>query len=108
EKALNWVQKKLRSSKKDSLQKQQQKIQATLMQKGFTQDVIQEVMAEIKQEKDTEQKQEALQHHGIKLIRKHHRTLSGSGLIKKMKEGFYSQGFQMYKINDFIEENITE
>src|SRR5699024_6197822 len=49
EKAMKWIQKKLRSSKKDSFQKQQQKIQATLMQKGFTQDDIQEVMAEIKQ-----------------------------------------------------------
>src|SRR5699024_11552944 len=37
EKAMKWVQKKLRSSKKDSFQKQRQRIQATLMQKGFTQ-----------------------------------------------------------------------
>src|SRR5699024_12680107 len=64
EKAMRWVHKKLRSSKKDSFQKQQQKIQATLMQKGFTQDVIQEVMAEIKHEKDPEQDHEEMRHHG--------------------------------------------
>src|SRR5699024_10889633 len=105
EKAMKWVQKKLRSSKKDSFQKQRQRIQATLMQKGFTQDVIKEVMEEIKQEKDINQEKKALVHHGKKLLHKHQRKFSGFELRQKVKEGLYRQGFQMDKINEFMEEN---
>jgi len=108
EKAMKWVQKKLRSSKKDSFQKQRQRIQATLMQKGFTQDVIKEVMEEIKQEKDINQEKKALVHHGKKLLHKHQRKFSGFELRQKVKEGLYRQGFQMDKINEFMEENIKE
>src|SRR5699024_7327566 len=111
EKAMKWEQKKLRSNKKESYQKKQKKkhkSQKKQKKKEIKQDIIKEVMAEIKQEKDTEQEQEALEHHGIKLIRKHQRKFSGFELIQKVKEGLYRQGFQIDKINDFIEENIKE
>lgn len=103
DKALKWVQKKLRSSQKDSFQKQQQKLQANLMQKGFTQDVIKDVIAEVKAEQATDSEWDALVYRGDKLMRKHERRLEGFELKQKVKEGLYRQGFSFELINEYLE-----
>lgn len=108
ERASKWVEKRLRSSKKESFQKQRQKIQATLMQKGFSKDVITDVLSDIQNEKNEDEEWEALVHHGEKLLRRHSRKFEGFQLKQKVTEGLYRQGFSFDKINEFLEEQLNE
>lgn len=106
DKALKWAEKKLKQTKKNAFRKQLQQMQATLMQKGFTQDVIQEVAAEIQEEKDEEAEWEAIIHHGGKLQRKHQQKYVGYELRNKMKEGLYRKGFSFELINQYLDEQL--
>lgn len=108
EKALKWVEKKQKQAKKNAFRKQLQQIQATLMQKGFTQDVIQDVAGAIKEDKDGDAEWEAILHHGEKLLRKHQRNLTGFKLRNKLKEGLYRKGFAFELINQYIDEYVED
>lgn len=108
EKAMTWAEKRLRTSKRDSFQKQQQKIRGNLMQKGFTPDVTHDVLEDIKQEQGTDEEWEALVFQGNKLLRRHMRKHSAYELQQKVKQGLYRQGFSFDKINQYIEEYVKE
>jgi len=103
EKAGVFAEKKQRQKGKESAKQQKQRIQAALMQKGFTQDVIAAALATLTwQQEDTEQM--ALHHQGEKLLRKHSRTYQGFELKQKIKEGLYRKGFQLDAIEAFLQE----
>lgn len=108
EKVTKWIEKKLNQGKKDSFRKQVQQLQATLMQKGFTQDVIKDALAEIADEKDEDAEWDALISQGEKLLRKHEAKLEGRALNNKVKEALYRKGFQLDQINRFLEEHTAE
>lgn len=108
EKATKWVEKKLNSSKSHSFQKQLQQLQATLLQKGFSQDVIKDVIADGKEEKDDDAEWEALIKQGDKLLRKNQLKFEGYELRNKMKEALYRKGFTIDLINTFLDENLDK
>ncbi|MDY0407551.1 RecX family transcriptional regulator [Paracerasibacillus soli] len=54
EKALKWAEKRSASGKKQSHQMQIQQLRGSLIRKGFTQDVIQDVIRDIQHHKDDE------------------------------------------------------
>lgn len=108
EKVSKWIEKKLNQRKKESFRKQIQQLQATLMQKGFTQDVIKDALAEIDDEKDDDAEWAALISQGEKLLRKHETKLVGRALQNKVKEALYRKGFQLDQINRFLEEYKEE
>jgi regulatory protein len=106
EKALKWVNKKLNSSKKDSFNKKVDQLRITLTQKGFTSDVIGEVLLSVVDERDNSAEWESLVYQGEKLVRKYIGKKSGYELKMKVKEGLYRKGFQLDLINQFIDEEI--
>ncbi|MFS0674638.1 recombination regulator RecX [Ornithinibacillus sp. 179-J 7C1 HS] len=108
EKAMKWVNKKLSSSKKESFNKKIEQLRITLMQKGFTSDVISEVLLSVVDEKDTSAEWESLVYQGEKLVRKHSTKKSGYELKMKVKEGLYRKGFQIDLINKFIDEEMVQ
>ncbi|MUK88329.1 recombination regulator RecX [Ornithinibacillus sp. L9] len=108
EKAEKWVEKKFRSTKKDSFRKQIQNLQANLNQKGFTQDVIQDVLQSLDNAKDHDAEWDALVYQGEKLVRKHKKKYSGFEFRNKVKEGLFRKGFTMESINKFMDENLEE
>lgn len=103
EKAMKWANKKLGTSKKDSFQKQLQQLRTTLIQKGFTQDIISDVLATIQEEKDDTAEWDAIVFQGEKLLHKHQKNKAGYELKMKVKEGLYRKGFSMDLINQFID-----
>ncbi|MFC4556826.1 recombination regulator RecX [Virgibacillus kekensis] len=105
-KAMKWVKKKLNSSKNNSFQKQLQQLQGTLMQKGFTQDVIKDVINEARYEKDDDVEWDALYVQGEKLLRKNRKKYEGFELRQKMKEALYRKGFAIDLINKFLDEEL--
>ncbi|GGA89260.1 recombination regulator RecX [Ornithinibacillus halotolerans] len=106
EKALKWVNKKLGNSKKDSFNKKLEQLRMTLIQKGFTSDVVQAVISSVVDNRDDTEEWESLVYHGEKLIRKHTGKKSGYELKMKVKEGLYRKGFPIDLINQFIDEEI--
>lgn len=103
-----WINKKLNAGKKDSFRKQIQQLQATLMQKGFTQDVIKDALSEINEEKDEDAEWESVVYQGEKLVRKHQQKVTGYKLRNKVKEGLFRKGFSMEMINQFLDEQVEE
>src|SRR5699024_12447005 len=71
EKASKLARKKLGSSSKKSFRQQIQQLQGTLMQKGFSGDVVKEVTAELEHEKDDNEEWEAVEKKGAKEQRTH-------------------------------------
>lgn len=106
EKAMKWVNKKIGSSKKESFNKKIEQLRTTLVQKGFTSDVIGEVLLSVVDEKDNTAEWESLVYQGEKLVRKHSPKKSGYELKMKVKEGLYRKGFHIDLINKFIDEEI--
>lgn len=102
EKALKWVQKKIHSRKKESYRKKEQRLQAALIRKGFTQDVVQDVLDAVQMTKNDEEQREALIYHGEKLRRKYERKFTKQTLANKLKEGLYRRGFTLEEINEYI------
>lgn len=106
EKASQWVEKKLNQSKKDSFRQRVNKLRANLLQKGFTQDVVQDVFRNIETEKDEDTEWENTVYQGEKLLRKHSRKLEGFELRQKMKEGLYRKGFSLELIEEFLDQYL--
>lgn len=106
EKALKWVEKKLKSGSKKSFNQQVQATQQTLMQKGFTNDVITSALANVNEEKDTETELQAVFYQGEKLVRKYEKKSNGFELKQKVKAALYRKGFNFDHIQQFIDENI--
>ncbi|HLR61424.1 MAG TPA: recombination regulator RecX [Lentibacillus sp.] len=104
EKASKLARKKLGSSSKKSFRQQIQQLQGTLMQKGFSGDVVKEVTAELEHEKDDNAEWEALVKQGEKVLRKHEQKHSGFELEQKIKEALYRKGFTIDLINAFLDE----
>lgn len=104
EKAIKWIEKRLRTTTRDSFKKQHQKMRANLMQKGFSTDIINDVLAEVQNNQDADEEREALIFHAEKLLRRHDGKYTGYTLLQKVKEGLYRQGFSFDKINEYINE----
>lgn len=102
-KAKKIAEKHLRKKSHNSINRQQQQLQATLVRNGFFQDVIQDVLAETQQEYQDDEI-EAVYYQGRKLLRKHQGRLSGYELKNKLKESLYRQGFNMESINEYLNE----
>ncbi|ALX48959.1 recombinase RecX [Lentibacillus amyloliquefaciens] len=108
EKALKLAEKNLRSNSKKSFRQQVQKMQGTLMQKGFTGDVVKEVTSELQNQKDDDAEWEALVKQGEKLLHKHRQKYSGFQLSQKVKEALYRKGFTIDLINTFLDEYMEQ
>ncbi len=108
EKALKWVNKKLNSSKKDSFHKKLEQLRITLIQKGFTSDVIEAVLLSAADNRDESEEWDSLVYQGEKLVRKYSGKKSGYELKMKVKEGLYRKGFPIDLINQFVEEELED
>ncbi|TFJ91480.1 recombination regulator RecX [Lentibacillus salicampi] len=108
EKAAKLADKKLGSSSQKSFRQQIQQLQGTLMQKGFSADVVKEVTSELQDQKNDDAEWDALVKQGEKLLRKHQQSFSGFELKQKIKEGLYRKGFTIDLINRFVDEKVED
>lgn len=104
-KAEKIAEKRSAKSKRYSINRQRQQLHAALTRNGFTQEVIQDVLANIQQNLDENEK-EAVYYQGDRLLRKHSRKLSGYELKNKLKEALYRQGFNVESINEYLNDKV--
>lgn len=83
------------------------KIQQTLMTKGFSQEVIQQAMADLPQEVDQETEYDYLVKQGDKLWRRNSRFEPKKRNLK-VKQSLYQKGFDLDMIQRFITEKEEE
>lgn len=107
EKASKWVEKKLRMDGKKSFRQQLQSTKQTLLQKGFSQDVIKEVMEEKESDKDENAEWDAVVYNGEKALRKYSSKAEGYELKQKVKGALYRKGFSFELIEHFLDEYIN-
>src|SRR5699024_5288811 len=107
EKAYKLIEKKINQTQKDSNFKMQQKLQQFMMQKGFSSDIIQELMQDVKENQSDEDEKEAVMHQGEKLKRKYQRKYTGTELIFKIKTGLYRYGFSGEMIEEYLHESLS-
>ncbi|WP_010677479.1 recombination regulator RecX [Bacillus timonensis] len=101
EKAIKLILKTIPKNSKTSERQIKQKLEQTLIRKGFAWDVIQIAMDEATIEKDTDEEWVALQHHGMKAHRKYEK-LDGWDYEQKMKQALFRKGFDLDMIEKFI------
>lgn len=106
-KAIKWVEREFNKKSKHSYRKRQEQLTYKLLQKGFTNDVVTDVMREVSREKDHEEEKSVLQVQGDKLVRRYSKKFSGYELKTKIKAGLYSRGFSSELINEYVE-NLEE
>lgn len=109
ERAMKLADKRMRRRRNDSLQKQMQQLQATLMRNGFMHSVVQEVVEECRRSFiHRHDEWDALSQHGERLLRRYEGKLSDFDLKNKLKEGLYRQGFSIETINKFLYKHSVE
>lgn len=108
DKVLRLLEKKISIGKRESHKQQIQKLQANLLQKGFSQAVISDAISQMSEDKDTEAEWNAIVYQGEKLVRKYSKKYEGFMLQQKIKEGLYRKGFQVEYINRYLDECLEE
>lgn len=106
EKAVKFVLKKSRSLARESSFQQKQRIQTSLMQKGFSQSAIKEALGTLAEERNEDDEHAALAEQAEKLMRKHSRKYEGYQLKQKVTEGLHRKGFPFDLIRSHLDEVI--
>lgn len=107
ENGIAAAKKVLKRTKRSSSKETTNKVRQGLMQKGFNNDEITEILDQVDTEKDEDDEYEALKKQGEKIWRKQSK-LEGSKKIQKVKASLYQKGFNGDLINQFIEEKELE
>lgn len=103
EKTRKLAEKRLHRSTNKSFKQQLEQLHAHLLQKGFSNEVVRDVLNHYRDEKDTEGEWEALLKQGEKVWQKNARKYEGFTLQMKVKEALYRKGFELQEIEKFIE-----
>lgn len=104
EKARKLVEKKSRQGKIESHFKQIQRIENSLLQKGYSRHIVQEAIHSLEKNVDEDAEAEALRREGDRLIRRFSRTLEGYELRQKVQAGLYRKGFSLDRIHEYLED----
>lgn len=105
--ALKWANTQQKKTSRHSHRKRRDQLRASLMQKGFDTEVINDVLAEINNEVDVTQEQASLTYQAERLLKRNSKKLEGYELTNKVKTGLYSRGFSGEMIDAYIAE-ITQ
>lgn len=84
-----------------------QKLQQRLMQKGFSKEVIQEVLIILEEEPDVDAEYDSLVHQADKIWRRHQR-LDQAKRNQKIKQNLFQKGFSIDLIQKYLDEKAAE
>lgn len=107
-KVEKWVQKQLKPNAKKSHQQQINSLKQSLLQKGFTPDVIAVAIEQLAADRDQEAEYNAVIFQGEKLMTKYQKKDTGFTLEQKVKAALYRKGFPTDLIDRFMAEYVEE
>lgn len=108
ENATTLAEKAWKKSRLKSEREAVQKTKQFLMQKGYSMDIIQEVINELDTDKSEDEEYEALAKQGEQAWRRYSSKFSGYQLIQKTKSSLYQKGYPSELIKRFIEAKEEE
>ncbi|PWU66847.1 MULTISPECIES: recombination regulator RecX [Gracilibacillus] len=108
EKTKRLIEKKMTNSSKKSFKQQLNAVKQNILQKGFTLELIHDVLQEIDLGEDAEAEYQAVVYQGQKIQTKYQKKDTGYKLKQKVKAALYRKGFDGESIQRFIDEYMEE
>lgn len=106
--ATQLAEKVIRSEKKKTPAQVKSKIQDFLIRKGYSFNIVDEVLGQVEIEQDENDWQQLLEAQGEKVWKKYSAKYTGYELKMKTKQALYQKGFPVEVIDCFIEEKENE
>ena len=106
--ALQLAEKQVRAGDKKTPAQVKQKIQESLMRKGYSFTIVSEVLDQIELEREDDDWQQLVEAQGEKIWRKYVAKVTGRELHMKVKQALYQKGFPTDVINSFIDKKELE
>ena len=106
--AKDLAEKLVRTGDKNTPAQVKQKIQDLLMRKGYSFDIVSEVLDQMEITRNDDEWNDLITKQGDKIWSKYSLKLTGSQLNMKVKQALYQKGFPVEIINRFIEEKEQE
>ncbi len=106
--ALSLAEKTAKANAKKTPMQVKQKIQEFLSRKGYSFDIINEILDQISLEREDEDWQQIIGLQGDKIWKKYSGKFTGNDLHLKVKQALYQKGFPIDKIERFIELKESE
>lgn len=103
EKGFKLANKFVEKNKKDSVKLLKQKLEQMLIRKGYSFEIIQEIIREIDMDKNEDEEMAVLRKQGEKLAGKYSRY-TGFEFLQKMKQALYRKGFTLEQIDLYLTE----
>lgn len=103
EKAEKWAQKEWKKRSKHPARKRKEQIYVKLMQKGFTKDIIPDVIATLDVEDSTETDEEILLKQIDKIKRRYEKKYEGYDLKMRIKAALFQRGFSVDTIDEYMD-----
>lgn len=103
DKAFKWGQKEINKKSNKPLRGRKEQLKNKLLRRGFSKDILFEVVDMVQIEKDDEEEFQLLKKEADKLYNKYKKKYSESELKQRMKQGLYSRGFALDAIDKYIE-----
>jgi regulatory protein len=106
--ALSLAEKTVKANAKKTPIQVKQKIQEFLTRKGYSFDIINEILDQIDLEREEDDWQTIIGLQGEKIWNKYHTKFSGTELRMKVKQALYQKGFPIDVIDRFMDEKESE
>ena len=106
--ALALAEKVARRSENISPRQAQQKMQQTLLRKGFSYELIRDVIENVDVEREEDEWEAIIEREGEKAWRRLSRKHDGYQLRQRVKQTLYQKGIPFDRIDQFIEEKENE
>lgn len=106
--AIQLAQKTVKLNSKKTPSQIKQKIQETLLRKGYSFSIVEDVLTEIELQKDEDEWQDLIEMQGEKVWNKYAKKYSGKELHLKVKQSLYQKGFPIDIIEQFITQKENE
>jgi len=102
--AMQLAEKTVKMNPKKTPAQIKQKIQDTLIRKGYSFEIVNEILDQIELERDDDEWYELIAVQGEKIWNKYVRKFEGKQLELKVKQALYQKGFPIEMIDRFIDE----
>lgn len=102
--AKELAEKTIKLNSKKTPSQIKQKIQETLIRKGYSFSIVEDILSEINLEKEDDEWQDLIEIQGEKVWNKYCKKYNGRDLHLKVKQALYQKGFPIEIIEQFIEQ----
>lgn len=106
--ALRWAEKEIKKKSKHPLKRRKQRLSMNLLRRGFEKVVVEEVIASLSIKTDNDEELLLLKKEANKLYNKYKHKYEPYELEIRLKQRLYSRGFELGRIESYIQTLLDE